>query len=65
MWTALEDGGEVVVTNLQRDEEGGVGVWVADTDVTEGVEYVVIGEDMVCCDERREQGCDVGHCVLA
>lgn len=50
---------------MQRDEEGGVGVWVADTDVTEGVEYVVIGEDMVCCDERREQGCDVGHCVLA
>jgi hypothetical protein len=55
----------MVVTNLQRDEEGGVGVWVADTDVTEGVEYVVIEEGMVCCDELREQGCDVGQCVLS
>jgi hypothetical protein len=49
---------------LQCDEECGVGVRIAYADVAEGVEDVVVGEDVVCCYERGKERCDVPHFVL-
>jgi hypothetical protein len=42
-----------VCTELQRDEKGHVCIRVADADVPEWVEDIMIAQNMVCSNERR------------
>ena len=41
-------------TDLQRDEERCIGVWITNADMAKGIEDVVVGEDVVRCYERGE-----------